>query len=159
MNLASEFLGLERTRADGYFDGTLGRSLAKVIRFGRPLTPIDLEDLRRELEARPEEDRAVTIVCLGMELAAQTWVDEWNALRRGAEAVNKIRVIELRTDPKYGGFLKHEPARARVRVKRCGDRIEVEIVDFVSASIVQRLSQQEECWPRASRTAVRWSTA
>jgi DNA modification methylase len=143
VNLAAEFLGLARTRVDGYFDGTLGRSLAKIIPFGRPLTPIDLEELRRELEARPEEDRPVTIVCLGMEMAAQTWVDEWNALRRGADAVNKIRIVELRTDPKYGGFLKHEPAQARVRVLRHDGRVEVEIVDFVSQSIVQRLNQQE----------------
>ena len=28
----------------------------------------------------------------------------------------KSEVIELRTDPKYGGFLKHDPARAKVKV-------------------------------------------
>lgn len=142
VNLAAEFLGVQRTRTDSYFDGTLGTSVAKVIPFGRPLTPLDLEELRRELDARPDEDRPVTIVCLGMELAAQAWVDEWNAMRRGADAVNKIRVVELRTDPKYGGFLKHEPAKARVRVRRRGDRIQVEVVDFVSPSIVHRLQQQ-----------------
>ena len=143
VNLAAEFLGLQRTRTDAYFDGTMGTSLVKIIPFGRPLTPLDLEELRRELEARPDEDRRIAVVCLGMEVAAQAWVDEWNALRRGAEAVNKIRVIELRTDPKYGGFLKHEPARAKVRIRRRGDRIEVGVNDFVSPSIVQRLQQQE----------------
>lgn len=143
VNIAADFLGLERTKADGYFDGTLGQGLVKVVPFGRPLTPIDLEELRRELEARPDEDRAVTMVCLGIEIAAQAWVDEWNALRRGAGSVNRIRVIELRTDPKYGGFLKYEPAKARVRVTRHGTRIEVEVVDFISPSIVQRLQQQD----------------
>lgn len=142
VNLAADFLGLQRTRTDGYFDGTLGRSLVKIIPFGRPLTPLDLEELRRELEARPEEDRPITTVCLGMELAAQSWIDDWNVLRRGADAVNRIRVIELRTDPKYGGFLKHEPATAKVRVRRRGSQIEVEVVDFVSPSIVRRLQHQ-----------------
>jgi adenine-specific DNA-methyltransferase len=142
VNLAAEFLGLQRTRTDRYFDGTLGKTLAKIIPFGRPLTPLDLEELRRELEARQDEDRPITIVCLGMEVAAQAWVEEWNAKPRGASAINKIRVVELRTDPKYGGFLKHEPAKARVRVRRRADRIEVEIVDFISPSIVQRLQEQ-----------------
>ncbi len=142
VNLAADYLGLLRSRTDGYFDGILGTSLVKIVPFGRPLTPLDLEELRRELDARPQEDRPVTMVCLGMELGARAWVDEWNALRRGADAVNKIRVIELRTDPKYGGFLKHEPAKAKIRVRRRGGRIEVEVVDFVSPSIVQRLQQQ-----------------
>lgn len=52
------------------------------------------------LEARPDEDRPVTIVCLRIEVAAQAWVDEWNALRRGPTKVNKIQVIELRSYPK-----------------------------------------------------------
>ena len=52
-------------------------------------------------------------------------------------------MIELRTDPKYGGFLKYEPAKARVRITRHGSRIEVEVVDFISPSIVQRLQQQD----------------
>ncbi len=63
--LASEHLGLVRTRTDPYFDGTLGRSLVKIIAFNHPLSPVDLERLKRELEARPDEDRVVTVVCLG----------------------------------------------------------------------------------------------
>jgi DNA modification methylase len=141
-NLAAEFLGVQRTRTDPYFDGTLGKALVKVVPFGRPLTPLDLEELKRELDTRRDEDREVTIVCLGMELAAKHWVDDWNALRKGAAAVNRIRVIELRTDSKYGGFLRHEPATARVTVRRSVGGIVVEITDFISPSIVERLRQQ-----------------
>ncbi len=142
VNLAAEFLGLQRTRTDQYFDGTIGKSIVKIIPFGRPLTPLDLEELRRELDARPDEDRPITMVCLGREHAAQLWADEWNALRRGSDAVNKIRIIELRGDQKFGGFLMHEPARARTRVKRHKSLIEVDVLDFVSPSIVRRLQQQ-----------------
>ncbi len=141
-NLAVELLGVERTRTDGYFDGTLGKSLVKIVSFTHPLTPLDLEDLKRELDARPEEDRPVTVVCLGMELAAQTWVDEWNALRKGAAAVNKIKIVELRTDPTYGKFIRHEPARAKVRIERKKDTLHVAIEDFISPTIVERLQQQ-----------------
>jgi len=100
------------------------------------------EELKRELDARPDEDRPVTVVCLGIEIAAQAWVDEWNALRRGAAAVNKIQVIELRSDPKYGKFIRHEPARAKVKIDRKQDKILVEIQDFISPTIVERLQQQ-----------------
>jgi len=98
--------------------------------------------VKRELDARPEEDRPVTVVCLGMEIAARAWVDEWNALRKGAAAVNKIKVIELRTDPTYGKFIRHEQARAKVKIDRKGGKILVEIQDFISPSIVERLQQQ-----------------
>ncbi len=154
VNLACEHIGIQRTRTDVYFDGTLGRSLVKIIPFGHPLTPLDLEELKRELEARPEEDRPITVVCLGMELAAQTWIEDWNRLRKRKKdeclhkpEVNKIEVIELRTDPKYGRFIRHEPARAKVKIARVGARhaapqILVEIEDFISPTIVERLDQQ-----------------
>jgi hypothetical protein len=54
--------------------------------------------------------------------------------------VNKIEAIELRTDKKYGKFFTHQPARARVDIKRLKDKIVVEIKDFISPSIVERLT-------------------
>jgi len=142
VNLACEHIGIERTRTDPYFDGTLGRSLVKIIPFGHPLTPLDLEELKRELDARPDEDRPVTLVCLGIELAASAWIDDWNRLRKGKNAVNRIEVVELRTDPKYGKFIKHEPATAKVKVTRNNGKLVVEIEDFISPTIVERLQQQ-----------------
>ena len=142
VNLACEHIGIERMRTDAYFDGTYGKSLVKIVPFGHPLTPLDLEELRRELEARPDEDRPITVVCLGMELAAKAWVEDWNRLRKGKDAVNKISVIELRTDPKYGKFMKHEPSRAKVKIARKKDTITVEIEDFISPSIIERLSRR-----------------
>jgi hypothetical protein len=67
VNLACEHLGVERTRTDRYFDGTLGKRLVKIIPFNHPLTVLDLEELRREIEARPGEDRNGVLVCLGKE--------------------------------------------------------------------------------------------
>lgn len=146
VNLACEHIGIERTRSDSYFEGTLGKKLVKIIPLGHPLTPLDLEELKRELDARPDEDRNIVVVCLGMELTAQAWIDDWNRLRKGKDAVNKIELIELRTDPKYGKFMKHEPASARVKMSRTkrGDeaRIVVEIQDFISPTIVERLREQ-----------------
>ncbi len=154
VNLACEHIGIQRTRSDSYFDGTLGNSPVKIIPFGHPLTPLDLEELKRELESRPEEDRPITVVCLGMELAAKAWIEDWNRLRKRKEdeflhkaEVNKITVIELRTDSKYGHFFEHKPATARVRVVRTegedgSPQIDVEIEEFISPTIIKRLGQQ-----------------
>jgi hypothetical protein len=142
VNLACEHIGIERMRTDAYFDGTYRKSLVKIIPFGHPLTPLDLEELKRELEARPDEDRPITVVCLGMEIAAKAWIEDWNRLRKGKDAINKIEAIELRTDPKYGKLMKHEPAKAKVKIFRKKDTISVEIEDFISPTIIERLAQQ-----------------
>jgi len=139
VNLACEHIGIERTRTDAFFDGTLGKKLVKIIPFGHPLTPLDLEEVKRELEARPEEDRNIVLVCLGKELAADAWLEDWNRLRKGGDAVNRIEVIELRTDPKYGRFIAHRPATAKVSIRRVEDKIRVDIEDFISPTIVERL--------------------
>jgi len=142
VNLACEHIGVTRIRTDRYFDGTLGKKLVKVIPFNHPLTLLDLDELKRELGARPEEDRAIVLVCLGKEPAADAWIEDWNRLRRGKTAVNRVEVIELRTDPKYGKLFQHQPARARVKWKRKNDTIIVEIKDFISPSIIERLQEQ-----------------
>lgn len=56
------------------------------------------------------------------------------------EFANKIRVIELRTDQQYGKFFIHKPAQADVEVDRDDSKIRVEIEDFISPTIVERLS-------------------
>lgn len=142
VNLACEYIGIERKKTDTFFDGTLGKNLVKIIPFNHPLSPVDFEEIRKELEARPDEDRAITVVCLGMELAAKAWVEDWNRLRKGKNAVNRIDVIELRSDAKYGGFIKHEPAKAKVNFTRKKDALAIEIEDFISPTIIQRLQQQ-----------------
>ena len=142
VNLACEHIGVTRTRTDGYFDGTLGKRLVKIVPFNHPLTPLDLEEVKRELEGRPEEDRDVIMVCLGKDPAADAWLDDWNRMRRGGGAPNKIEVIELRTDPKYGKFFQHQPARAKARLTRGKTGDTVEIQDVVSPSIIERLRDQ-----------------
>lgn len=141
VNLACEHIGVQRSRTDRYFDGALGKSLVKIAPFTHPLSPADLDELRQELEARPDEDRNVVVVCLGIELAAQAWIEDWNRLRRGRNAVNRIEVIELRTDERYGAFLAHDPASARVKIERKGGKIHVRIDDFISPTILKRLAE------------------
>ena len=43
---------------------------------------------------------------------------------------------------KYGKFIKHEPAKARVKVARKNAKVLVEVTDFISPTIIERLRQQ-----------------
>jgi DNA modification methylase len=135
VNLAVELTGIERIKTDTFFDGTLGKRLVKIIPFNHPLTRLDLELLKGELEARRDEERDVVVICLGKELAADPWLEAYNRHR----PINKIEVIELRTDQKYGKFFLHQPAQAQVQVERLDGRLRVEIEDFISPTIVERL--------------------
>ncbi len=140
VNLAVEHLGVQRIRTDSFFEGNLGRELVKIVPFDHPLTPLDLQAIEDEFRARPQEERGIVVVALGKELAADAWLADY--ARRSP--VNRIRVIELRTDPKYGGFFEHRPGSARVALQRLPDaRARVTIQDVLSPSIIERLKGQE----------------
>jgi len=142
VSLACEHVGITRTKADSFFDGTVGNRLARIIPFNHPLTLMDLDEIKRELEARPEETRDVTVVALGKETAVDAWLDDWNHLRKRGNLPNKINVIELRTDPKYGKFFEHKPAEAKVKIHRTGRKVTVDIQNFISPTVIERLDQQ-----------------
>ena len=139
VELACEHLGITRTRTDPFFDGTRGNMLTKIIPLNHPLTPLDLEALRTVLKNRPEEERDLLVVSLGQEHKAREWVAHYNHNR----PINKIHLIELRTDRKAGGFIKHEPMSVQASVQRNGDKLIVIIDDVVSPSIIARLDLQE----------------
>lgn len=136
IELAVQHIGIQRTRTDRFFDGTLGKNLVKIIDFNHPLTLLDLQLLQDELKKRPDEDRDITIVCLGKELAVDPWIEEWNK----KHSINKIEVVELKTDKKYGNFLIHKPAEAKIETKRKGNKAIIEIKNFISPTIIERLN-------------------
>lgn len=139
VELACEHLGITRTRTDPYFDGTRGKMLVKIIPLNHPLTPLDLEALRTELKNRPDEERDLLMVSLGQEYKAREWVERYNHNR----PINKIHLIELRTDRKAGGFIKHEPMSVQASAVLEGSKLIVTITDVVSPSIIARLDLQD----------------
>jgi len=136
IELAIQHIGIQRTRTDRFFDGTLGKNLVKIIDFNHPLTLLDLQLLQDELKKRPDEDRNIIIVCLGKELAVDPWIEELNK----KHPVNKVKVIELKTDKKYGIFLIHKPAEVKISIKRKGNKAIIEIKNFISPTIIERLN-------------------
>ncbi|MDD3175352.1 MAG: site-specific DNA-methyltransferase [Candidatus Nanoarchaeia archaeon] len=140
IELAVQHIGIQRIKTDNFFEGTLGKNLVKIIDFNHPLTLLDLQLIQNELKKRPDENRNVTIVCLGKELSTDSYIEDYNK----KHPVNKIEVVELRTDSKYGKFLIHKPAQAKVSIKRKGDKAQIELKDFISPSIIERLNDGEK---------------
>ena len=151
--LAIRHLGIERTRTDPFFEGRLGNKLVKIIDFNHPLTLLDLEAIKEELSKRPEEVRDIVVVCYGKELSTQAWIEDWNRragikeVRKDAEGreikirINQIEVIDLRADLEKGGFIIHEPPRAKVELKRTGETTaRVEIKEFISPTVIKRFN-------------------
>lgn len=142
LNLAVEHLGITRTKTDSYFDGTLGKKLVKIVPFNHPITPLDMEEVKRELGNRPQEERDVVVVGYGKELAVQAWLEDWNRNRKRTGLPNQIEAKDLRVDAKSGGFFVHKPAEANIKFKRAGDKVNVEIETFLSPTIIERLKSQ-----------------
>lgn len=136
MELAVQHIGIQRTKTDSFFDGALGKNLVKIIDFNHPFTLLDLQLIQDELKKRPDEDRNITIVCLGKELAIDPAIEEWNK----KHPVNKIEVIELKSDKKYGNLLIHKPDKAKIKIKRKNNKAIIEIQDFISPTIIKRLN-------------------
>ena len=145
VELAVQHIGIQRVRTDSFFDGTLGRKLVKIIDFNHPFTLLDFHLIQDELKKRPNEDRNITVVCLGKELAVDPEIEKWNKTRpyksvKTKEKVNLIKVIELKTDKKYGNFLIHKPDEAKIKIKRKEGKAIIEIQDFISPTIIERLN-------------------
>jgi len=136
IELAVQHIGIQRTKTDSFFDGTLGKNLVKIIDFNHPFTLLDFQLIQDELKKRPEEDRNITVVCLGKELTIDPEIEEWNK----KHPVNKIEVIELKTDKKYGKFLVRKPDEVKIKIKRKGNKAIIEILDFISPTIIERLN-------------------
>jgi len=137
--LAIQHIGIERTKTDHFFEGTFGKNLVKIIDMNHPLSVIDLQLIQDELKKRPEENRNVTVVCLGKELTVDPWIDSYNK----KHPVNKFEIIELRTDKKYGKFLIHKPSEAQIEIRRKDKHAIIEIKNFISPTIIERLNDPE----------------
>ena len=138
--LALEYVGVTRKRTDSFFEGELGKKIVKVVPLNHPCTLLDIQAVETELKNRPEEDRDITMISLGKDSNVDKYLADYNK----RNAVNKIDLIELRTDEKYGNFLVHQPAWADVKIRRIDDgKISVKVDNFNSPTIIQRLKLDE----------------
>ena len=123
--------GVQTDRQEAFFDGTLDGTLVKIIDLTKPLTPLDIQTIKDELENRPEESRNITVFCYGTNSSIQVELKEENR-RRG---VNKIFVRDIGSE----GITTFEPASAEVNFEREGDSVKITIADYISPTILARM--------------------
>ena len=123
--------GVQTDRQEAFFDGTLDGTLVKIIDLTKPLTPLDIQTIKDELENRPEESRNITVFCYGINSGIQAELEAENRRR----AVNKIFVRDIGSE----GITTFEPASAEVNFEREGDSVTVTIADYISPTILARM--------------------
>lgn len=123
--------GVQTDRQEAFFDGTLDGTLVKIIDLTKPLTPLDIQTIKDELENRPEESRNITVFCYGINSSIQAELKEENR-RRG---VNKIFVRDIGSE----GITTFEPAEADVKFEKEGQNVTITIADYISPTILARM--------------------
>jgi DNA modification methylase len=131
--VAIEKYGIEKLPTDNFFDGTQGQRLVKIAELNKPLTRLEIQEIRDEItNNRPEEDRNILVICSGQE---QGLVDEINSFNRKSP-INKIVVQDIQKD----GVFEYIPAEATVQVTKESGKGRVVISDYFSPTILQRLN-------------------
>lgn len=124
--------GVEVNNTDLFFDGTLEGTLVRIVDLAKPLTRLDIQHIRDELDDRPNEDSDITVLCNGSELEIQKELDEENKRR----AVNKIIVCDIQDE----GIKTYEPASAEVDFQRNGQEVTITISEYISPTLCARLN-------------------
>ena len=123
--------GVQTDRQEAFFHGTLDGTLVKIIDLTKPLTPLDIQTIKDELENRPEESRNITVFCYGTNSNIQVELKAENRRR----AVNKIFVRDIGSE----GITTFEPAEADVKFEKEGQNVTITIVDYISPTILARM--------------------
>ena len=130
-NIVVSKYGVETDRKAGFFDGTLNGTLVKIADLTKPLTRLDIQLIKNELQNRPDETRDITILCNGSEVGMQEELDRDNRIH----PINKIIVQDIQRD----GVTTYAPAEADVKFERNGESVTITIEDYMSPTILGRL--------------------
>ena len=123
--------GVQTDRQEAFFDGTLDGTLVKIIDLTKPLTLLDIQTIKDQLENRPDESRNITVFCYGTNSNIQSELKDENRRR----AVNKIFVRDIGSE----GITTFEPASAEVNFEREGDSVKITIAEYISPTILARM--------------------
>ncbi len=122
--------GIQIDRKDLFFDGTVGGQLAKIVDLDKPLTRLDIQIIKDEIQNnRPDETRDMTVFCNGSEM------EIINELAKEKNPINKITVRDIQQD----GMITNQPPQAEVHISRHGKTAIVKIGDYISPSILARM--------------------
>jgi len=131
-NIVIAKYGVETERNDAFFDGSLNGTLAKICDLTKPLTRLDIQGIKDELENRPDEERDITILCNGSEIGLQSELATENRRR----PINKFVVKDIQRD----GVTTYAPAEANVEFKRDRDTVTITVANYISPTILARMA-------------------
>ena len=130
-NIVVSKYGVETDRKAGFFDGTLNGTLVKIAALTKPLTRLDIQHIKDELQNRPDETRNITVLCNGSEVGMQEELDRDNRIH----PINKITVQDIQRD----GVTTYSSAEADVQFERNCESVTVTVEDYMSPTILARL--------------------
>ena len=130
-NIVISKYGVETDRKAAFFDGALNGTLVKIADLTKPLTRLDIQLIKDELQNRPDEVRNITVLCNGSEVGMQEELDRDNRIH----PINKIIVQDIQRD----GVTTYSPAEADVKFERNGESVTITIEDYMSPTILARL--------------------
>ena len=139
--------GIEESKTDGYFDGTVGQRLVKIAELNKPITKLDAQGIIDELKNRPDEDRDILLIGSGVEMGVESLLAERQQL---AGSINKIEVKDIQTD----GVIVAEPAEADVSIDRQGGKVAIKINSYISPTIIKRLDLDRSIFGEAFARAL-----
>ena len=123
--------GVETDGKTAFFDGYLDGTLVKIADLTKPLTRLDIQVIKDELQNRPDEVRDITVLCNGSEVGIQEELVEENR-RRG---INKFIVHDIQRE----GVTTYAPAEADIKFERNEQSVTITIEDYISPTILGRL--------------------
>ena len=123
--------GIQIDRRDLFFDGFLNGQLVKiVVHLNKPLTSLDIQIIKDEIEKnRRDETRDIMVFCNGSEM------EIISKLAEEKKPINKIIVRDIQQD----GMITNQPAEAEVKITKKGKKVKVEILDYISPTILARM--------------------
>ena len=130
-NIVISKYGVETARKVAFFDGHLDGTLVKIVDLTKPLTRLDIQIVKDELQNLPDETRNITLICNGSEVGLQEELDQDNKQR----PINKIIVRDIQ----HEGVTTYTPAEAAVEFKREDQHVTITITDYISPTILGRL--------------------
>lgn len=126
-----EKYGIEKIN-DSFFDGILGEELVKIVEFNKPLTRLEIQEIKDELKnMRSEEERNIIVICSGQEVTLESEIAQHNKI----SPINKIKIRDIQKD----GLIAFEPAIADVLIIQNDNKKIVEIKNYLSPTILKRL--------------------
>jgi DNA modification methylase len=126
-----EKYGIEKVN-DNFFDGILGDELAKIVEFNKPLTRLEIEEIKDEIKnVRSEEARNIIVICSGQEVDLASEIAIYNK----KTPINNIKIRDIQKD----GLIAFEPAIADVSIIQNENKKIVEIKNYLSPTILKRL--------------------